>query len=180
MSYLNKISDKITDLRKQERAILADESAGAQGAYKVREIREQINDLARNAEKEAQAYADEYAKTYVPEISHLSEKKQNNARALYQNGVAYRDYLNIQETADIDGNNSVSQEEFVTTTNDSPLTMAQRAYMFALEYPTTKTNPYEVAQELDIQSDTFTAYYNAVKDIESSKFPNGKTVFQAA
>ena len=54
--FLNKIADDISELRKQERELLA----GKGKESEVRAIRQQINDLARNAKKRSEAFEEAY------------------------------------------------------------------------------------------------------------------------
>lgn len=92
-SALNKSSGEISDLRKQERAILADKSLDDEEREKqVREIRQQILDIAKGAKAKAQAEREEYEKTYVPELSPLSEARQADGREAMRHGVTAQQF----------------------------------------------------------------------------------------
>lgn len=92
-SALNKSSGEISDLRKQERAILADKSLDDEEREKqVREIRQQILDIAKGAKAKAQAERAEYEKTYVPELSPLSEARQADGREAMRHGVTAQQF----------------------------------------------------------------------------------------
>jgi predicted nucleic acid-binding Zn-ribbon protein len=91
-------------------------------------------------------------------------------------GVSYADYLLTKQAADIDGNGSRSIEEWTTTLNESGLNVDQMAYMFDLHNPKAKVNPYDAIREMNLSPKAFAAYYDAVKNIESSKLANGKTI----
>lgn len=59
-----------------------------------------------------------------------------------QKGVNPYRYLLIKQSADIDGNGSVSQEEMQRTLDGEKLTREQKAYIYALQNKTWKSNPY--------------------------------------
>lgn len=59
-----------------------------------------------------------------------------------QKGVNPYRYLLIKQSADIDGNGSVSQEEMQRTLDGEKLTREQKAYLYALQNKTWKSNPY--------------------------------------
>lgn len=176
MSCLNKISKQISELRKREKALLGANITESERKPQIEAIRSQIIELSRNAGERAQAEADKYAKTYVQEISHLSDRKQNVARQLYKQGVPYNKYLTIQESADMDGNNSISQKELVQALDDSDLTLAQKAYFFKLQNEDWKSNPYQQYLKSKLPQSAFSKYYNVLIDVQSTKRINGKTI----
>ena len=92
-----------------------------------------------------------------------------------KNGVDFSRYYSIKQNADLNGNGSVSKDELITTLNGSDLPIAQKAYLFKLQ-STAKENPYETIQEKGISGSTYSRYYELLKDVESSKRPNGKTI----
>ena len=92
-----------------------------------------------------------------------------------KNGVDFSKYYSIKQNADLNGNGSVSKDELITTLNGSDLPIAQKAYLFKLQ-STSKENPYETIQENGISESTYSRYYELLKDVESTKRPNGKTI----
>lgn len=87
-SELSKASGEISELRKQERELLADRSlTDEQREAQVREIRRQINEIAKAAPDNAQRVRDEYAKTYIPEISYLEGDRHEQALEAISHGV---------------------------------------------------------------------------------------------
>lgn len=87
-SELLKASSEMSELRKQERALMADTSlTDDEREEQVRAIRRQINDIAKAAPENARKVREEYEKTYVPEISYLSESRYPDAQEALQHGV---------------------------------------------------------------------------------------------
>lgn len=87
-SELLKASSEMSELRKQERALMADTSlTDDEREEQVRAIRRQINDIAKAAPENARKVREEYEKTYVPEISYLSESRYADAQEALKHGV---------------------------------------------------------------------------------------------
>lgn len=99
LSALKKSSSEISELRKREREILSDTTISKQEQEaQTREIRREINRIALGAKGQAEQERDAWAKNYVPEISHLTDKKQKEARAAYeQNGTPYTDFVRYDD-----------------------------------------------------------------------------------
>lgn len=99
LSALQASSSEISELRKREREILSDTTISKQEQEaQTREIRREINRIALGAKAQAEQERDAWAKNYVPEISHLTEKKQKEARAAYeQNGTPYTDFVRYDD-----------------------------------------------------------------------------------
>ena len=99
LSALKKSNSEISELRGQERQILSDRSISKEEQEEqVREIRREINRIALAAKGKAEQERDAWAKTYVPEISHLTDEKQKEARAAYeQNGTPYTDFVRYDD-----------------------------------------------------------------------------------
>lgn len=99
LSALKKSSSEISELRKREREILSDTTISKQEQEaQTREIRREINRIALGAKGQAEQERDAWAKTYVPEISHLTDEKQKEARAAYeQNGTPYTDFVRYDD-----------------------------------------------------------------------------------
>ena len=99
-----------------------------------------------------------------------------NAMDAEKKGIPPETYIAIKNTADLNGNGSISQDELIPTLNDSNLSLAQKAYMFKLQNPKSKDNPYDKIQKAGIPEKSYNAYYELLKNVESSKRPNGKTI----
>lgn len=99
LSALQASSSEISELRKQEREILSDTTISKQEQEtQVREIRREINRIALGAKAQAEQERDAWAKNYVPEISHLTDEKQREARMAYeQNGTPYTDFVRYDD-----------------------------------------------------------------------------------
>lgn len=99
LSALQASSSEISELRKQEREILSDTTISKQEQEtQVREIRREINRIALGAKGQAEQERDAWAKNYVPEISHLTDEKQREARTAYeQNGTPYADFVRYDD-----------------------------------------------------------------------------------
>lgn len=118
-SALNKSSSEISELRKQERTILADKSLSAEEQEeKVRDIRRQIIEIAKNAKEKAQEEREEYKKTYVPELSPLSEERQKDGREAMQHGLSAKQFVkwdsrfsDLKNKKDEDGKHIYSEAE---------------------------------------------------------------------
>lgn len=99
LSALKKSNSEISELRGQERQILSDRSISKEEQEEqVREIRREINRIALAAKGKAEQERDAWAKTYIPEISHMTDEKQAQARAAYeQNGTPYTDFVRYDD-----------------------------------------------------------------------------------
>ena len=99
LSALQASSSEISELRKQEREILSDTTISKQEQEaQVREIRREINRIALGAKGQAEQERDAWAKNYVPEISHLTDEKQREARTAYeQDGTPYTDFVRYDD-----------------------------------------------------------------------------------
>lgn len=99
LSALQASSSEISELRKQEREILSDTTISKQEQEaQVREIRREINRIALGAKGKAEQERDAWAQNYVPEISHMTEEKQQEARTAYeQNGTLYTDFVRYDD-----------------------------------------------------------------------------------
>ena len=93
-----------------------------------------------------------------------------------KNGVDFSKYYSIKQNADSNGNGSISKDELITTLNENDLSWAQKAYIYMLQNPKAKNNPYDDFQKTGIPQSAFSRYYQALLDVESTKRPNGKTI----
>lgn len=97
-SELNSYKNEISELRKQEREILSGNMSKQEQEQRVREIRKQIIDIANEAPGKAQEALEAYKRTYIPEISHLSDEKQEAARRAHDElGLAYEDFVRFTD-----------------------------------------------------------------------------------
>lgn len=97
-SELNSYKNEISELRKQEREILSGNMSKQEQEQRVREIRQQIIDIANEAPGKAQEALEAYKRTYIPEISHLSDEKQEAARRAHDElGLAYEDFVRFTD-----------------------------------------------------------------------------------
>ena len=97
-SELLKASSEMSELRKQERALMADTSlTDDEREEQVRAIRRQINDIAKAASENARKVREEYEKTYVPEISYLSEERYADALEALKHGVTGQQFADTDK-----------------------------------------------------------------------------------
>lgn len=97
-SDFTKTQNVISDLSREEKAILESPMPMAEKNKKIRELKKEKNRLAKDMlSSEDELYAI-YADRYVPEISNLSDKRQDTARELNQKyGLSYSDYAELYE-----------------------------------------------------------------------------------
>ena len=96
VSIYNSIQKDISDLSKKEKEIIGMDLSNEEKKKRIDELREQKIALARGAKQKAEEEAAEYAKIYVPEISMLSDKRQEAARTLHDDsGIEYADFADI-------------------------------------------------------------------------------------
>lgn len=100
-SDFTKASGSITDLTKQERAILESAMPIQEKNAQIRELKKQKNDIAKDMLTNEKSLFEEYARNYVPQISKLSDERQATAKELVSEygsrGFGYDDYMNIYE-----------------------------------------------------------------------------------
>ena len=97
-SDFTKAQRQISDLTKQERSILESEMPIKEKNALIRDIKKLKNDIAKSMlSQENQLYA-MYAENYVPEISMLTDERQQAAKELNQKyGLTYDDFMDIYE-----------------------------------------------------------------------------------
>jgi hypothetical protein len=123
----------------------------------------------------AQVYANALAKRDILNamgVDYEPDSKYLKQEALEQAGVPYVKQWEIYSTANADGNNSISQQEYTAALVRADLTPAERAYMFRLQNEKWKKNPFEISEKTGVPMSALEAYYAA----ESSKKPNGDTI----
>ncbi|MCE5227891.1 MAG: hypothetical protein LLG05_18785 [Porphyromonadaceae bacterium] len=80
ISVYTKASLAMSDLRKEEKRITAELPEGTEKESQLRALRQEILDIASNTPAAAEKEYNDYKKTYIPEISGMSEKQQENYR----------------------------------------------------------------------------------------------------
>lgn len=84
-----------------------------------------------------------YKAEYVPEISDMSEEKQEFYRKkLKPLGMEASEYKSLFNSFDLDGNKSISQKEVREVLDASGLSETKKALMFEVACPNAKKNPY--------------------------------------
>ncbi|WP_206460430.1 LPD38 domain-containing protein [Anaerovorax sp. IOR16] len=78
LSVYTKASLEMSELRKQEKQIMANMPDGVKKELQLREIRKQILNIAESTTTAAEKAYEEYKKTYIPEISYMSDRQKAN------------------------------------------------------------------------------------------------------
>lgn len=89
---------KISDLTKQEKETLNSSMTIAEKNKKIRKLKQQKNNIAKEMlESQSKLYSD-YAANYIPEISGLSDSRQEDAKELNKKyKLSYSDFMKIYE-----------------------------------------------------------------------------------
>lgn len=89
---------KISDLTKQEKETLNSSMTIAEKNKKIRKLKQQKNNIAKEMlESQSKLYSD-YAANYIPEISGLSDSRQEDAKELNKKyDLSYPDFMKIYE-----------------------------------------------------------------------------------
>ena len=90
-SDFTKASGSISDLTKQERAILESAMPIWDKNAQIRELKKQKNAIAKDMLTNEKSLFEEYARNYVPELSTLSSEKQEDVKA-FQSQYGISDY----------------------------------------------------------------------------------------
>ena len=99
VSYYNKVSKEMADLMTEERRLLANMPNTPERKAKIDELRAQRIELARGAAASSEEAYKEWDKTYIPEISMLSEKDQLAARQMnYKYKIPYDEFIAYTDT----------------------------------------------------------------------------------
>ncbi len=89
---------KISDLTKQEKEILNSNATIAEKNKKIRKLKQQKNNIAKEMLKNQDKLYKEYAANYIPEISGLSDSRQEDAKELNKKyDLSYPDFMKIYE-----------------------------------------------------------------------------------
>lgn len=89
---------QISDLTKQEKEILNSNATIAEKNKKIRKLKQQKNNIAKEMLKNQDKLYKEYAANYIPEISGLSDSRQEDAKELNKKyNLSYSDFMKIYE-----------------------------------------------------------------------------------
>lgn len=89
---------QISDLTKQEKEILNSNATIAEKNKKIRKLKQQKNNIAKEMLKNQDKLYKEYAANYIPEISGLSDSRQEDAKELNKKyDLSYPDFMKIYE-----------------------------------------------------------------------------------
>ena len=89
---------QISDLTKQEKEILNSNASIAEKNKKIRKLKQQKNNIAKEMLKNQDKLYKEYAANYIPEISGLSDSRQEDAKELNKKyNLSYSDFMKIYE-----------------------------------------------------------------------------------
>lgn len=89
---------QISDLTKQEKEILNSNASIAEKNKKIRKLKQQKNNIAKEMLNNQGKLYKEYAANYIPEISGLSDSRQEDAKELNKKyGLSYPDFMKIYE-----------------------------------------------------------------------------------
>jgi uncharacterized protein YdaT len=93
ISALNKASQAMSDLRKQAKQLTVELPNGKAKDETLRQIRQQILDIAQKAPAEAEQVYKDYKKDYIPEISGMSDKQKETFKAISKiSGITPKQY----------------------------------------------------------------------------------------
>lgn len=89
---------QISDLTKQEKEILNSNASIAEKNKKIRKLKQQKNNIAKEMLNNQGKLYKEYAANYIPEISGLSDSRQEDAKELNKKyDLSYPDFMKIYE-----------------------------------------------------------------------------------
>lgn len=89
---------QISDLTKQEKEILNSNATIAEKNKKIRKLKQQKNNIAKEMLNNQGKLYKEYAANYIPEISGLSDSRQEDAKELNKKyKLSYPDFMKIYE-----------------------------------------------------------------------------------
>ena len=89
---------QISDLTKQEKEILNSNASIAEKNKTIRKLKQQKNNIAKEMLKNQDKLYKEYAANYIPEISGLSDSRQEDAKELNKKyKLSYSDFMKIYE-----------------------------------------------------------------------------------
>jgi hypothetical protein len=175
---------KISDLTKQEKETLNSSMTIAEKNKKIRKLKQQKNNIAKEMlESQSKLYSD-YAANYIPEISGLTDSRQEDAKELNKKyKLSYPDFMKIYEGySDIynkDEKSAMKATEFDEYLNSLGYTKdkeisADIRDRFAYFTPSVAKSYYDQPSYQKVQSFMDVDTYVSIKDVLGNvSYPEG-------
>lgn len=175
---------QISDLTKQEKEILNSNASIAEKNKKIRKLKQQKNNIAKEMLKNQDKLYKEYAANYIPEISGLSDSRQEDAKELNKKyKLSYPDFMKIYEGySDIynkDEKSAMKATEFDEYLNSLGYTKdkdisADIRDRFAYFTPSVAKSYYDQPSYQKVQSFMDVDTYVSIKDVLGNvSYPEG-------
>ena len=175
---------QISDLTKQEKEILNSNATIAEKNKKIRKLKQQKNNIAKEMLKNQDKLYKEYAANYIPEISGLSDSRQEDAKELNKKyKLSYPDFMKIYEGySDIynkDEKSAMKATEFDEYLNSLGYTKdkdisADIRDRFAYFTPSVAKSYYDQPSYQKVQSFMDVDTYVSIKDVLGNvSYPEG-------
>lgn len=175
---------QISDLTKQEKEILNSNATIAEKNKKIRKLKQQKNNIAKEILKNQDKLYKEYAANYIPEISGLSDSRQEDAKELNKKyKLSYPDFMKIYEGySDIynkDEKSAMKATEFDEYLNSLGYTKdkeisADIRDRFAYFTPSVAKSYYDQPSYQKVQSFMDVDTYVSIKDVLGNvSYPEG-------
>lgn len=175
---------QISDLTKQEKEILNSNASIAEKNKKIRKLKQQKNNIAKEMLNNQGKLYKEYAANYIPEISGLSDSRQEDAKELNKKyGLSYPDFMKIYEGySDIynkDEKSAMKATEFDEYLNSLGYTKdkdisADIRDRFAYFTPSVAKSYYDQPSYQKVQSFMDVDTYVSIKDVLGNvSYPEG-------
>lgn len=175
---------QISDLTKQEKEILNSNATIAEKNKKIRKLKQQKNNIAKEMLKNQDKLYKEYAANYIPEISGLSDSRQEDAKELNKKyKLSYPDFMKIYEGySDIynkDEQSAMKATEFDEYLNSLGYTKdkdisADIRDRFAYFTPSVAKSYYDQPSYQKVQSFMDVDTYVSIKDVLGNvSYPKG-------
>lgn len=175
---------KISDLTKQEKEILNSNATIAEKNKKIRKLKQQKNNIAKEMLKNQDKLYKEYAANYIPEISGLSDSRQEDAKELNKKyKLSYPNFMKIYEGySDIynkDEKSAMKATEFDEYLNSLGYTKdkeisADIRDRFAYFTPSVAKSYYDQPSYQKVQSFMDVDTYVSIKDVLGNvSYPEG-------
>lgn len=175
---------QISDLTKQEKEILNSNATIAEKNKKIRKLKQQKNNIAKEMLNNQGKLYKEYAANYIPEISGLSDSRQEDAKELNKKyKLSYPDFMKIYEGySDIynkDEKSAMKATEFDEYLNSLGYTKdkdisADIRDRFAYFTPSVAKSYYDQPSYQKVQSFMDVDTYVSIKDVLGNvSYPEG-------
>lgn len=175
---------QISDLTKQEKEILNSNATIAEKNKKIRKLKQQKNNIAKEMLKNQDKLYKEYAANYIPEISGLTDSRQEDAKELNKKyKLSYPDFMKIYEGySDIykkDEKSAMKATEFDEYLNSLGYTKdkeisADIRDRFAYFTPSVAKSYYDQPSYQKVQSFMDVDTYVSIKDVLGNvSYPEG-------